>query len=122
MAHFIFSAFSDESGESTVKGQIAACKENGISEMELRGFGKELNINNMTVPRLARLTAKSISRTILNRILKHLRIRLKLQKSLKLNISEFSASSLTKRTAMMIIRKKCSAELRQWLTMQTKTA
>lgn len=59
MAHFIFSAFSDESGESTVKGQIAACKENGISEMELRGFGKELNINNMTVDQ-----AKEIKKTI----------------------------------------------------------
>ena len=62
MAHFIFSAFSDESGESKIKGQIAACKENGVAEMELRG--------------------------------------------LKRNISEFSASSLIKRTDMMIIRKK----------------
>ena len=26
MAHFIYSAFCDESGESTVGGQIAACK------------------------------------------------------------------------------------------------
>ena len=49
MAHFIFSAFSDESGEQSIAGQIAACKANGIAEMELRGFGKELNINNMTV-------------------------------------------------------------------------
>lgn len=59
MAHFIFSAFSDESGESKIKGQIAACKENGIAEMELRGFGKELNINNMTVEQ-----AKEIKKTI----------------------------------------------------------
>ena len=59
MAHFIFSAFSDESGESKIKGQIAACKENDIAEMELRGFGKELNINNMTVEQ-----AKEIKKTI----------------------------------------------------------
>ena len=49
MAHFIFSAFSDESGESSIRGQIAACKANGIAEMELRGFGNDLNINSMTV-------------------------------------------------------------------------
>ena len=49
MAHFIFSAFCDESGEKTISGQIAACKENGIQFMELRGFGKELNINTLTV-------------------------------------------------------------------------
>ena len=40
MAHFLFSAFSDESGEKTVSGQIAACKANGISYMELRGLGE----------------------------------------------------------------------------------
>ena len=49
MAHFIYSAFCDESGESTVSGQIAACKKNGITHMELRGFGKELNINILSV-------------------------------------------------------------------------
>ena len=49
MAHFIFSAFSDESGENTIQGQIAACKANGIAEMELRGFGDNLNINILTV-------------------------------------------------------------------------
>ena len=49
MAHFIYSAFCDESGEATIGGQMAACKRNGISHMELRGFGKELNINNLTV-------------------------------------------------------------------------
>ena len=43
MAHFIFSAFSDESGEQSIAGQIAACKANGIAEMELRGFGKKKN-------------------------------------------------------------------------------
>ena len=40
MAHFVFSAFSDESGETTLAGQIKACKANGITHMELRGFGK----------------------------------------------------------------------------------
>ena len=59
MAHFIFSAFSDESGEQSIAGQIAACKANGIAEMELRGFGKELNINNMTVEQ-----AKEIKKVI----------------------------------------------------------
>ncbi len=49
MAHFIYSAFCDESGEATVSGQIAACKKNGITHMELRGFGKELNINKLSV-------------------------------------------------------------------------
>lgn len=49
MAHFVFSAFSDESGEATIGGQMAACKANGISCMELRGFGDAPNINNMTV-------------------------------------------------------------------------
>ena len=49
MAHFIYSAFCDESGESTVGGQMAACKKNGITHMELRGFGKSLNINNLSV-------------------------------------------------------------------------
>lgn len=49
MAHFIFSAFCDESGEATIGGQMAACKLNGITHMELRGFGPDLNINNLTV-------------------------------------------------------------------------
>ena len=49
MAHFIYSAFCDESGETTIGGQMAACKLNGITHMELRGFGKTLNINQMTV-------------------------------------------------------------------------
>lgn len=49
MAHFVFSAFCDESGENTIGGQMAACKANGITHMELRGFGPELNINTMTV-------------------------------------------------------------------------
>ena len=49
MAHFIFSAFCDESGEATIGGQMTACKLNGISHMELRGFGPELSINNLTV-------------------------------------------------------------------------
>ena len=33
MAHFIFSAFCDESGEATIGGQMAACKANGITHM-----------------------------------------------------------------------------------------
>ena len=49
MAHFIYSAFCDEAGEASISGQIAACKLNGITHMELRGFGKTLNINNLTV-------------------------------------------------------------------------
>ena len=34
MAHFIYSAFCDESGEATVSGQIAACKKNGINSFD----------------------------------------------------------------------------------------
>ena len=49
MAHFIYSAFCDESGETSISGQMAACKLNGITHMELRGFGKALNINNLSV-------------------------------------------------------------------------
>ena len=49
MAYFTYSAFCDESGESTIGGQMAACKANGISQMELRGFGKALNINNLSI-------------------------------------------------------------------------
>lgn len=49
MAHFIFSAFCDESGEATIGGQMAACKANGITHMELRGFGPDLSINNLSV-------------------------------------------------------------------------
>ena len=48
MAHFIYSAFCDESGESGIGGQIAACRKNGITHMELRGFGKALNINRLS--------------------------------------------------------------------------
>ncbi len=48
MAHFIFSAFCDESGEATIQGQMAACKANGITHMELRGFG-DRSINDMSV-------------------------------------------------------------------------
>ena len=48
MAHFIFSAFCDESGETTIGGQMAACKANGITHMELRGFG-DRSINDFTV-------------------------------------------------------------------------
>ncbi len=58
MAHFIYSAFCDESGESTVSGQMAACKKNGITHMELRGFGKSLNINNLSVEQAKEMKAE----------------------------------------------------------------
>ena len=58
MAHFTYSAFCDESGESTIGGQMAACKDNGISQMELRGFGKALNINNLTVSQAKEMKAE----------------------------------------------------------------
>ena len=58
MAHFIFSAFCDESGESTIGGQMAACKKNGITHMELRGFGKELNINRLSVEQAKEMKAE----------------------------------------------------------------
>ena len=58
MAHFTYSAFCDESGESTISGQIAACKANGISQMELRGFGKIININNLTVEQASEMKAQ----------------------------------------------------------------
>lgn len=48
MAHFVFSAFSDESGETTLEGQIKACKANGITHMELRGFGDD-SVNDLSV-------------------------------------------------------------------------
>lgn len=48
MAKFTFSAFCDESGENTIEGQIKACKSNNITHMELRGFGEELSINNLS--------------------------------------------------------------------------
>ena len=58
MAHFIFSAFCDEAGEATIGGQMAACKLNGISHMELRGFGKELNINILSVEQAKEMKAE----------------------------------------------------------------
>lgn len=59
MAKFIFSAFCDESGENSIEGQIKACKANGITHMELRGFGEDLNINNLSVEQ-----AKEMKKTI----------------------------------------------------------
>ncbi len=61
MAHFIYSAFCDEAGEATIGGQIAACKKNGITHMELRGFGKSLNINKLS-PEQAREMKAEIDR------------------------------------------------------------
>ena len=58
MAHFIYSAFCDESGESSIGGQIAACKRNGITHMELRGFGNELTINNLSVEQAREMKAE----------------------------------------------------------------
>ncbi len=58
MAHFIYSAFCDESGETSLGGQIAACKLNGITHMELRGFGKSLNINNLSVEQAKEMKAE----------------------------------------------------------------
>ena len=58
MAHFVFSAFCDESGESTIGGQMADCRQNGITHMELRGFGPELNINKMTVEQAKEMKAE----------------------------------------------------------------
>ncbi|HRT82639.1 MAG TPA: sugar phosphate isomerase/epimerase, partial [Oscillospiraceae bacterium] len=43
MARFIFSAFSDEASKD-INEQIAACKANGITHMELRGVnGKNIS-------------------------------------------------------------------------------
>ena len=58
MSHFIFSAFCDESGESTIGGQMAACKKNGITHMELRGFGSDLNINILSVEQAKEMKAE----------------------------------------------------------------
>ncbi|MBQ8574754.1 MAG: TIM barrel protein [Clostridia bacterium] len=58
MAHFIFSAFCDESGEATIGGQMSACKANGITHMELRGFGPELNINILSVAEAKEMKAE----------------------------------------------------------------
>ncbi len=58
MAHFIYSAFCDESGEETIGGQMAACKKNGITHMELRGFGNGLNINNLSVTEAREMKAE----------------------------------------------------------------
>lgn len=58
MSHFMFSAFCDESGESTIGGQMAACKKNGITHMELRGFGSDLNINILSVEQAKEMKAE----------------------------------------------------------------
>ena len=58
MAHYIFSAFCDEAGEASIGGQMAACKKNGITHMELRGFGKKLNINNLTAEQAQQMKAE----------------------------------------------------------------
>lgn len=43
MARFLYSAFSDEAADS-IDGQIAACKANGVTHMELRGVdGKNIS-------------------------------------------------------------------------------
>lgn len=58
MSNFILSAFCDECGEETIQGQINACLENNISLMELRGFGKDLNVNNMTISQAKKIKAE----------------------------------------------------------------
>ena len=58
MAHFIYSAFCDESGETSIGGQMKACKLNGITHMELRGFGKALNINNLSTDQAKEMKAE----------------------------------------------------------------
>lgn len=47
MARFLFSAFADEASKDIYE-QIAACKENGITHIELRGVGGN-NISDFTV-------------------------------------------------------------------------
>ena len=58
MADFIYSAFCDESGENSIEGQMQQCKLNGITHMELRGFGPELNINKLTVEQAREMKTK----------------------------------------------------------------
>lgn len=57
MARFIFSAFSDEAAKD-LQGQIAACKANNITHMELRGIAGK-NISTYTVQE-----AKELQKTL----------------------------------------------------------
>jgi len=56
MARFLYSAFSDESSDS-IDGQIAACKANGVTHMELRGVDGK-NISEFTVDEAKALKEK----------------------------------------------------------------
>ena len=58
MAEFIYSAFCDESGENKIEGQMKQCKLNGITHMELRGFGPLLNINKMSAKQAREMKKK----------------------------------------------------------------
>lgn len=58
MAKFILSAFCDECGESSIEGQMKYCQLNDITHMELRGFGSELNINNLSVSQAKEMKKK----------------------------------------------------------------
>lgn len=56
MARFLYSAFSDEAADS-IDGQIAACKANGVTHMELRGVDGK-NISEFTVDEAKALKEK----------------------------------------------------------------
>ncbi len=56
MARFLISAFSDEASPS-LEGQIAACKANNVTHMELRGIDGK-NISDFTVDEAKELKAK----------------------------------------------------------------
>ncbi len=56
MAKFILSAFSDEAS-ADMNGQIAACKANGVTHVELRGVDGK-NISNFTVDEAEKLKKK----------------------------------------------------------------
>lgn len=60
MARFLYSAFSDEAADS-IDGQIAACKANGVTHMELRGVDGK-NISEFTLTR-QRHSRKSLTQT-----------------------------------------------------------
>lgn len=57
MARFIFSAFADEASPF-IDEQIAACKANGITHIELRGLGNDQSINSITPDEARALKAK----------------------------------------------------------------
>lgn len=56
MARFLYSAFSDEAA-ADIEGQIAACKANGVTHMELRGINGK-NISDFSIDEAKALKAK----------------------------------------------------------------